>query len=143
MSSRNTKVQTLSDCQNYRQRREHVQSRLLGFRQLRRLHLWQEHIHPKHWKQPDTLTPLQKTQQRIELTYCIDRKPTATKESRTPSNGTYQQQPKGKKITMQSPKISNPSVEEHTVGEELYLVHLQGSSKNSEEAKEDFDLPYP
>ena len=41
---------------------------------------------------------------------------------------------------MQSPKKSKPSVEEHTVGEELYLVHLQ---RSSEEAEEDYDLPHP
>lgn len=47
---------------------------------------------------------------------------------------------------MQSPKKSKPNTEEHTIGEELFLVHLQRSSApdaHPEDNEDDHDLPHP
>ena len=47
---------------------------------------------------------------------------------------------------MHSPKKSKTNQEEHTIGEELYLVHLQRTSApdpNPEDAEDDHDLAHP
>ena len=47
---------------------------------------------------------------------------------------------------MYSPKKPKTNQEEHTIGEELYLVHLQRTSApdpHPEDAEDDHDLPHP